>query len=96
MLSHPLQGFVVNAFGHRFGGRNFDTPDHSRNNLIVAALVFGEGLQNNHHRYPASARFSYRLPELDLGYVWCQGLEKLRCLSINRATLIPRRAPAAA
>ena len=62
MLSHPLQGFVVNAFGHRFGGRNFDTPDHSRNNLIVAALVFGEGLQNNHHRYPASARFSTASP----------------------------------
>ena len=92
MLSHPFQGFVVNAFGHRFGGRNFETPDQSRNNLLVAALVFGEGLQNNHHRFPASARFSYRRREIDLGYVWCLGLEKLRCLSIHRELLMPRRA----
>ena len=35
-----------------WGGRNFDTPDNSRNNHFAAWLILGEGFQNNHHRYP--------------------------------------------
>ena len=46
---------MVNAFGHAVGGRNFDTENQSRNNLAVAWLIMGEGLQNNHHRFPRSA-----------------------------------------
>jgi len=90
MVSHPIQGGLVNAFGHAIGGRNFDTPDQSRNNHLVAWLVLGEGFQNNHHRYPASARFSYRAHEVDLGYAWCLLLEKLGVLRIERAHLAPR------
>ncbi len=96
MMSHPIQGGLVNAFGHAVGGRNFDTPDQSRNNHVVAWLVLGEGFQNNHHRYPASARFSYRAHEIDLGYAWCLLLEKLGVLRIARAHLAPRPGSVAA
>jgi fatty-acid desaturase len=95
MMSHPVQGGLVNSLGHAWGGRNFDTPDNSRNNHPVAWLIFGEGFQNNHHRYPASARFSYRRHEVDLGYAACILLEKLGLVEIQRASLIPRRGGAA-
>jgi len=89
MMSHPIEGWIVNALGHAVGSRNFDTADDSRNNHLAAWLVFGEGYQNNHHRYPSSAKFSYRRRELDSGYVLCLGLERLGLLSIRRDSLIP-------
>jgi stearoyl-CoA desaturase (delta-9 desaturase) len=89
LLSHPLQGWVVNALGHKYGDRNFDTSDNSRNNTLAAWLIVGEGYQNNHHRYPASARFSYRSGEVDLGYVLCRLLEVLGVVVIHREKLIP-------
>ena len=27
IMSHPLEGWAVNAFGHAYGGRNFDTAE---------------------------------------------------------------------
>lgn len=90
MMSHPVQGGIVNSLGHAVGGRNFDTEDNSRNNHLAAWLIFGEGFQNNHHRYPGSASFSYRRHEIDLGYGACVLLEKLGMVEINRAYLIPR------
>lgn len=32
--------------------RNFDTDDNSWNNKILQAIDLGEGLHNNHHKYP--------------------------------------------
>ena len=90
MMSHPLQGGMVNAFGHAIGGRNFATADDSRNNHPVAWLVFGEGFQNNHHHAPASARFSYRAHEVDAGYALCLALDAMGVLRIERAQLLPR------
>lgn len=66
--SHPVQGWAVNSFGHALGYRNFNTPDESKNNLIVAWLVMGEGFQNNHHYRPREARFSVKWFEADPGY----------------------------
>ena len=90
IMSHPIEGWIVNSLGHSVGSRNFDTPDNSRNNHLAAWLIFGEGFQNNHHSYPASARFSYRPFEFDFGYTVCLLLEKLGLLEISHATLIPR------
>lgn len=89
IMSHPVQGGLVNALGHAVGGRNFDTDDDSTNNLPVAWLVFGEGLQNNHHRYPRSAKFAYRWWEPDLGYTACRAFAALGWLRIDEDQLIP-------
>lgn len=35
-----------------FNYRRFDTPDNSQNNAILALFLCGEGLHNNHHKYP--------------------------------------------
>jgi len=89
LMSHPLEGWVINSLGHAVGPRNFDTPDNSRNPWLAALLIYGEGLQNNHHRYPASARFAYRWWEPDLGFALCRLLEALGVLTIDRARLLP-------
>ncbi|MBS2031372.1 MAG: acyl-CoA desaturase [Deltaproteobacteria bacterium] len=94
MMSHPVQGGLVNALGHAIGGRNFETRDNSRNNHLAAWLIFGEGFQNNHHAHPGSASFSHRRTEIDLGYASCVALEKLGLCTIHRAALIPREGAA--
>jgi stearoyl-CoA desaturase (delta-9 desaturase) len=85
MMSHPIQGWMVNAFGHSHGYRNFQTGDDSRNNTLVAWLVFGEGYQNNHHRYPKAAKFSIKWFEVDPGYALCLGLQAIGALEIQGA-----------
>lgn len=90
LMSHIVQGAIINYFGHARGGRNFDLDDNSRNNHPAAWLVLGEGFQNNHHRYPSSARFSYRWTEIDLGFLVCRVLERLQVLRVVERTLMPR------
>lgn len=89
MMSHPFQGGMVNALGHAIGGRNFDTPDESRNNLLAAMLILGEGYQNNHHQYPTSAKFSYRPWEIDLGFGFCLLFETMGLVRVRYEQVIP-------
>ncbi len=89
IMGHPVEGWLVNSLGHAIGGRNFETPDNSRNNHLVAWFIFGEGYQNNHHRYPSSAKFSYRSWEIDPGYALCRAMQSLGLLTINASQLIP-------
>lgn len=90
MMSHPIQGGLVNSLGHAVGGRNFDLDDDSRNNHPVAWLILGEGFQNNHHRYAKSAKFSYRWFEIDMGWWFCRAFQAVGLLTIDREHLIPR------
>ncbi len=96
IMSHPIEGWIVNTLGHAVGGRNFETNDNSRNNHFAAWLIFGEGFQNNHHRYATSAKFSFTQWEVDIGYGFCLLLEKFGVLEIRRETLIPSPAALAA
>jgi stearoyl-CoA desaturase (delta-9 desaturase) len=57
--------FLVNSGAHVFGWRRYDTPDTSRNSLLIALLTGGEGWHNNHHHYPASARQGFFWWEFD-------------------------------
>jgi stearoyl-CoA desaturase (delta-9 desaturase) len=66
VLAHAT--FTINSLAHRWGSRRFDTPDDSRNNLVLALLTFGEGWHNNHHHYMTAARQGFRKRELDLSY----------------------------
>ena len=67
--------FSINSLSHLWGTRRFETRDHSRNNLFLALITFGEGWHNNHHRYMASARQGFRWWEVDLTYYVLKVLE---------------------
>ena len=70
--------FSVNSICHMFGRRDYRARDESRNNWVVAMLVFGEGWHNNHHAFPASARHGLHRFQIDLSWWVIRGLEKLR------------------
>lgn len=59
---------LINALGHKWGYRNFDTDDNSRNSKITGILLGGEGLHNNHHKNPQSPNFSYTPNEFDISW----------------------------
>jgi len=67
----------VNSITHTFGYRNFDTPDASRNNWLVALLACGEGWHNNHHADPSSATLRVRWWEFDLAFAAIAMLARL-------------------
>ena len=83
IMSHPFQGWLVNALGHAYGYQNFKTGDHSRNNTLVAWMVAGEGYQNNHHHLPGSPKFSVKWWEVDFGFGICRGLAAMGLISIQ-------------
>jgi stearoyl-CoA desaturase (Delta-9 desaturase) len=60
--------FTVNSLAHVFGRRRYDTPDTSRNSLLVALLTGGEGWHNNHHHYQSAARQGFFWWEIDVTY----------------------------
>jgi stearoyl-CoA desaturase (delta-9 desaturase) len=70
---------VINGLGHHIGYRNYQTEDRSTNLSPWGVWVGGEELHNNHHAYPASARFSRRPWEFDLGW---QVIRVLRALNL--------------
>ena len=47
---------TINSLDHMYGSRRYDTPDTSRNNVLLALITLGEGWHNNHHHYAVSAR----------------------------------------
>jgi stearoyl-CoA desaturase (Delta-9 desaturase) len=69
--------FTVNSVAHVFGRRVYDTPDTSRNNLLVAIATGGEGWHNNHHRYPFSARQGFRWWQIDTTYYVLRALSAI-------------------
>jgi stearoyl-CoA desaturase (delta-9 desaturase) len=79
-LIGPVQGATVNWCGHKYGYRNFDNGDHSRNTGNIGILLGGELFQNNHHRYPDSPNFAKRWFELDPTYLILKVLNGIKVI----------------
>jgi stearoyl-CoA desaturase (delta-9 desaturase) len=67
-LMGPIHGAIVNWAGHKYGYRNFDTNDDSRNTLPFDFVTMGELFQNNHHKNGMSPDFAARWWEVDPTY----------------------------
>lgn len=69
--------WLVNSATHLWGYRRFDTRDDSRNNILVAAVTFGEGWHNNHHAFARSAKHGFTWKEFDINWYQIWVAEKL-------------------
>jgi len=90
---------VINGIGHYFGYRSWDVPapDASRNISPIGLWIGGEELHNNHHAFPASARFSVKWYEFDIGWMYIRILESLGLATVKKVAPTPRfSAPKAA
>ena len=71
---------LVNSVCHsdgRYGYRRFELDGGATNELVITILTFGEGLHNNHHRFPRDAYLSYAWYEIDINGLSILGLGKL-------------------
>ena len=79
----------VNAMAHHFGKRPYD--DCSATNLQwLAFLTAGEGLHNNHHAAPTSARLSHRKGEIDPGWWVITSLRRLGLVTVRLNEIVYR------
>jgi stearoyl-CoA desaturase (delta-9 desaturase) len=74
---HLHATWAVNSVTHRWGYRNFDTKDDSRNHWLVAVVSNGEGWHNNHHAEPRCAAHGRRWFELDTSYLIICAMERI-------------------
>lgn len=85
VVGYLLAGGVVNAVGHRLGSRPYDNS--ATNSRLLGLLIAGEGLHNNHHAAPSSARFSHRVGELDPCWWLISLLAKWKLAVVRHATI---------
>lgn len=81
---------AVNAIAHHFGRRPY--PNGAGNLQWLAFLTAGEGLHNNHHAAPTSAKLSHRWFEIDPAWYVIRALASLRLATVRLTEL--RLAPA--
>ncbi len=71
-LIGPVHGAFINWCGHKYGYRNFDLDDHSKNTFAWDIFFMGECFQNNHHQHPNRVNFAVKWFEYDMVYpvIW--------------------------
>jgi stearoyl-CoA desaturase (delta-9 desaturase) len=74
---------VINGLAHWWGYRNYDVKDTSRNLWPLAVWIGGEELHNNHHGSGASAKFSRRWWEFDIGWLYIRLLSAVRLAKVK-------------
>jgi stearoyl-CoA desaturase (delta-9 desaturase) len=77
-----LTNAAVNAIGHHFGRQPYDNT--ATNLQWLAFISGGEGLHNNHHAAPTSARLALRRGEIDPGWY---AIRLFRILGLARVRL---------
>ena len=75
---------IINGTGHALGYRNHHTEDASTNIVPIGILIGGEELHNNHHAYGASAKFSVRWYEFDIGWMYIRMLSSLGLATVRK------------
>lgn len=76
---------AVNAIAHQFGRRPY--PNRAGNLQWLALITAGEGLHNNHHAAPTSAKLSHRWFEIDPGWWVIRALLMLRLAKVRLSEL---------
>ncbi len=87
----PIQGAIVNWFGHKMGYSNFDNGDHSKNTTPWGIIMMGELFQNNHHFKKYDPNFAKKWYEFDTTFIVMKVLHRLK---IIRLISLPAATPA--
>ena len=72
---------AVNAITHTFGKRPFENG--ATNLQWLALLTMGEGLHNNHHAAPTSAKFSLNRGEIDVAWPFVRAMRRFGWLTVR-------------
>jgi stearoyl-CoA desaturase (delta-9 desaturase) len=78
---YVLLSGAINAVGHTFGKRPHDNS--ATNFQLLALITSGEGLHNNHHAAPTSARFALQRGEIDPGWWIVRTLTALKLAEVR-------------
>jgi len=82
VVAYIMLNSTINSVCHMVGYRNYDNT--ATNLQWVAFLTGGEGLHNNHHEFPTSARFSWKRREIDPAWPVIRLLEGLRLAKVRK------------
>ncbi|MDP3278947.1 MAG: acyl-CoA desaturase [Deltaproteobacteria bacterium] len=93
-LMGPVHGAIVNWCGHKYGYRNFDDGDCSRNTLPFDFLTMGELFQNNHHKFGMAPNFAARAWEIDPSWPIIKALNWLGVIKLSDNIQVARWSPA--
>ncbi|MGH9654732.1 MAG: fatty acid desaturase [Bryobacteraceae bacterium] len=85
IVAYVLLNSSINSLCHMMGYRNYDNL--ATNITIIALLTGGEGLHNNHHEFPTSARFAMRNHEIDLAWPIIRLLERCGLAEADRVPI---------
>src|SRR5436309_1171967 len=84
-VMYLLLNAAVNAVTHTFGDRPYDNT--ATNLQWLALLTSGEGLHNNHHAAPTSAKLAFEKREIDPAWPAIRLAARLRLMSIRHTDL---------
>ncbi|HSV11216.1 MAG TPA: fatty acid desaturase [Hanamia sp.] len=82
-LMGPIQGAIVNWFGHKMGYSNFDNGDQSKNTTPFGLIMMGELFQNNHHFEKLDPNFAKKWFEFDFTYLIMRGLHSIGIIRLK-------------
>ena len=81
IVAYILLNSSINSLCHMLGYRNYDNL--ATNIQIIALMTGGEGLHNNHHAYPSSAKFALKRREFDPAWPVIRLLEGLGLATVK-------------
>jgi stearoyl-CoA desaturase (Delta-9 desaturase) len=81
VVAYILLNSSINSLCHMLGYRNFNNL--ATNIQFIALLTGGEGLHNNHHQYPASAKLAMKAREFDPAWPVIRMLEMLKLAKVK-------------
>jgi stearoyl-CoA desaturase (delta-9 desaturase) len=66
VIQFHVGSLLIDIVCHKWGYRNFETKDQSRNNIFVNLFTGGSGLHNNHHANPGDWYYVKKRGEWDI------------------------------
>jgi stearoyl-CoA desaturase (delta-9 desaturase) len=85
VVAYILLNSSINSICHMIGYRNYENL--ATNHQIIALMTAGEGLHNNHHEYPSSAKFALKAREIDPAWPVIWLLERLGLAHVRPASM---------